>query len=129
MRTTKRKHRIKKPWWNDQLSEQCNKTCDAEKIWLGCTTQDKKKHRITFLNLRKQFDKDVQKAKRQFRRLQQIEIDNLEEKNPREFWREIGKIGVGNERCKHIPSEVKTIDGSITKDPTVVLDTWKKCLP
>ena len=48
----------------------------------------KRKNRITFLNLRKQFDKDVQKAKRQFRRLQQIEIDNFEEKNPREFWRE-----------------------------------------
>ena len=56
------------PWRNDQSSEQWNKTCYTEKIWLGGTTQGKKKHRITFLNLRKQFDKNVQKAKRQFRK-------------------------------------------------------------
>ena len=61
-----KKRRIKKPWWNDQLSEQWNKTCDAEKIWLRCTKQDKKKHRITFLNLRKQFGKDVQKQRDSF---------------------------------------------------------------
>ena len=123
-----KKRRIKKPWLNDQLSEQWNKTCDAEKIWLGCTTEDKKKQKVTFLNPRNKFDKDMQKAKRQFRRLQQIETDNLEEKNPREFWREIGKIGVGNERFKHISSEVKTRDGIVSKDPNVVLDTWKNAI-
>ena len=45
--------------------------------------------------------------------------------NPKEFWRKIGKIGVGSERRNTIPMEVKINDGSICNDKNVVLDKWK----
>ncbi|CAG2228891.1 unnamed protein product [Mytilus edulis] len=46
--------------------------------------------------------------------------------NPKEFWRKIGKIGVGNERQNnYIPMEVKLSDGSLCNNQNVVIDTWK----
>ncbi|XP_071123605.1 uncharacterized protein [Mytilus edulis] len=53
----------------------------------------------------------------------QDELKNLED-NPKEFWRKIGKIGVGNNR-QSIPMEVKMEDNSICTDPKIVLDKWK----
>ena len=46
--------------------------------------------------------------------------------NPKEFWRKIGKIGVGSDRRNTIPMEVTINDGSICNDKNVVLDKWKK---
>ena len=54
----------------------------------------------------------------------QLDIDNLDKNNSQEFWKTIGKIGVGNEKRKHIPLEVE-INGHITRDKETVLDTWK----
>ena len=73
---------------------------------------------------RKSFDKAVQKAKRQFWYSLQDELLNSCE-NPKEFWRKIGKIGVGSDRRNIIPMEVKLDDGSIVCDKKIVLDKWK----
>ena len=45
-------------------------------------------------------------------------------KIPTNFWKTIGKIGVGNERQKNIPLEVK-VNGRITRDKVTVLKKWK----
>ena len=44
--------------------------------------------------------------------------------NPREFWTEIGKIGMANDRKSRIPFEVSDQDG-IKTDPDSVLGKWK----
>lgn len=120
-----KKRRTKKPWWSEHLSDLWNKTCNAEKEWLGCHSKDRKVCRTKFLECRKTFDRQVQRNKRQFHRDQQIQIDNLNTENPKEFWREIGKIGVGNERKKQIPSEVVTPEGLVSNNQEIVLETWK----
>jgi hypothetical protein len=50
---------------------------------------------------------------------------NIQNKDPREFWKNIGKIGVGSERQKSIPMEVVLEDGSICTDTDIILNTWK----
>ena len=36
--------------------------------------------------------------------------------NPKEFWRKIGKIGVGSKRQNNIPIKITLSDGSICDD-------------
>jgi hypothetical protein len=45
--------------------------------------------------------------------------------NPKEFWRKIGKIGVGAERQRKISMEVILSDGSIRTDHKIVSNKWK----
>ena len=46
-------------------------------------------------------------------------------KNQTMFWKEIGKIGVGQERRKNIPIEILKPDGSVSSDVTEVLERWE----
>ena len=46
-------------------------------------------------------------------------------KDQREFWRKIGKIGVGQNRQNVIPLEVKLEDDSVSDDIPTVLNRWK----
>jgi hypothetical protein len=46
---------------------------------------------------------------------------NIQNKDPREFWKNIGKIGVGSERQKSIPMEVVLEDGSICTDTDIII--------
>ncbi|VDI31988.1 Hypothetical predicted protein [Mytilus galloprovincialis] len=79
---------------------------------------------MVFVNKRKLFDKAVQKAKRQYWYSMQEELSNSCG-NPKEFWRKIGKIGVGSERQNYIPMEVKLDNGQISSDKDEVLNKWK----
>jgi hypothetical protein len=55
-------------------------------------------------------------------------IDNLEQTDtlPKQFWKEIGRISVGQERRKHLPMEIVLPDGSISRDTDTVLSGWEK---
>ena len=77
-----------------------------------------------FLDKRKQFDREVQKAKRQFHRKQQADIETHNADNPREFWKEIGKIGIGTERQKQVPFEVINAEKEVFHEPNKILDEW-----
>ena len=48
----------------------------------------------------------------------------MEKHNTQDFWKTIGKIGVGNERRKIIPFEVE-VNGRFTRDKETVLTKWK----
>ncbi|VDH90239.1 Hypothetical predicted protein [Mytilus galloprovincialis] len=116
--------RCQKPWWTDNLGTLWNDVCKAEKVWTKCKGNTSKNLRHLYVEKRKLFDKSVQKAKRQYWFSSQEELMNTAS-NPKEFWRKIGKIGVGNERQNNIPMEVKLSDGSLCNNQNVVIDTWK----
>ncbi|CAG2255049.1 unnamed protein product [Mytilus edulis] len=116
--------RCQKPWWTDNLGTLWNDVCKAEKVWTKCKGNTSKNLRHIYVEKRKLFDKSVQKAKRQYWFSSQEELMNTAS-NPKEFWRKIGKIGVGNERQNNIPMEVKLSDGSLCNNQNVVIDTWK----
>jgi hypothetical protein len=112
-------------WWNDDLTSLWNEVCSAEKIWLKCQNSHRKKElRHIYVQKRKIFDRNVKKAKRQNWHSMQEELVNSQG-TPKEFWRKIGKIGVGSERRNTISMEVKIKNGSICNDKNLVLDKWK----
>ena len=45
--------------------------------------------------------------------------------NQNEFWRSIGKVGIANDRRKHIPWAVVDNEGQIHTDRETVLERWK----
>ena len=64
-----KKRRIKKAWWNEELSALWNETCFTEKEWLKekCPML-KKKLKSVFIVKRKEFDRAVRKNKRSFKK-------------------------------------------------------------
>ena len=119
-----KRRRVKKAWWSDTLTEHWNAICEAEKAYLSSSPKVKSHYKKRFLDKRKQFDREVQKAKRQFHRKQQADIETLNADNPREFWKEIGKIGIGTERQKQVPFEVINAEKEVFHEPNKILDEW-----
>lgn len=120
-----KKRKIRKPWWNDHLTELWNKMCTREREMGKINGCAKQRIRHDFVQARKEFDRNVQKAKRNYWFQQQNFLENLECNDQKSLWKEIGKIGVGVERKKAIPMEVVTEDGSVSADINVVLYKWK----
>ena len=124
--SSNKRRKIGKPWWDDKLSLLWNKVCRAEKMYLKCLNiSQKKAPRISFVKCRKEFSKAVQKSKRLywFRMQSDLLIDL--DKNSCNFWKNIGKIGVGFQKKKKIPMEVLDDTGTVNIDTDFVLKKWK----
>ena len=56
---------LRKRWWNDNLTDIWTDVCTAERRWVKChSAAQKKVYKQDFINKRKYFDHEVQKAKR-----------------------------------------------------------------
>ncbi len=73
----------------------------------------------------KTLDRAVQRAKRVHWCKMQNDILALHGNNSKEFWKFIGRIGVGSDRNSHIPWEVCLPDGSVSREHKVVLNHWQ----
>ena len=123
--TDNKKRRTKKPWWNDNLTELWNSLCTAEKNMLKSRSADRRHSRAIYTQKCKLFNRECQKAKHIHLKSKQNDLEQLLLENNTQFWREIGKISIGNERRKNIPLEVVLPDGSISSDTATILQTWK----
>ena len=92
---------------------------------LKAEANSKRIKREDFLRQRKLFNKEVQRAKRKYWKAKQIEIENSETSDQKAYWKQIGKIGIGQEREKDIPNEVKLDYGVISTNIEDVLHVWK----
>ncbi|WAR15531.1 hypothetical protein MAR_005636, partial [Mya arenaria] len=119
--------RVNKPWWNEDLSVEWKGVCVSEKLWLNCKIRSQKNLLKTILmNKRKLFDKNVKRRKRAHWHDEQSKLlKACENTNKSDFWKDIGKIGIGSERNKSIPIEVLLADGSVSTLPQDVLNKWK----
>lgn len=78
-----------------------------------------------FCTRRKVFNSAVQKAKRNFWKAQQLTIDNIDTGDSKRFWKEIGKIGIVQDRNKSIPMEVVLPDSTVSTEKKDILQVWK----
>jgi hypothetical protein len=95
------RYRNKKPRWNENLTELWNSMCEAEKVWNKGNNVNSKTLKAVFIQKRKIFGKEVQKAKRKYRYSMQEELLYESSKNQKFFWKKIGKIGVASDRKVH----------------------------
>ena len=126
-----KKRRVKKPWWSNELSELWNNVCNAEKNMLNSKSDARKRQcRQEFTQKRKFFDREAQRAQRRYGRNQLNEINDTgydtESSNQTEFWKKIGRVGIGEERRKAIPMSVQLENGSVAHDKETVLKEWKR---
>ena len=121
-----KKRRFGKAWWNDQLTELWNNVCETERRWLKCNVKaEKSRFKSEYVHARKLFDREVQRAKRLYwYSCQKQLIEECNEGND-DFWKSIGRIGVGQAKTRRIPMEIVLEDGSISRDNTAMLDKWK----
>ncbi len=120
-----KKRRIGKPWWNSELTHAWNHVCICENDFikarrLGLYSAQELKSR--FVTERKHFDRLVQKAKRAHWHNTQLDMLSNQSKNQKQFWKDFGKIGIGNERQNCIPMEVIDQNGNISNNTDTVLD-------
>ena len=122
-----KKRRHGKPWWSKDLSEMWNNVCITEKEWLKCTDKGMKKNlKIIYCSARRLFDKEVQRSKRTYWfKIQTDILDNVNDKNQNQFWKNIGHIGIINDRKKLIPMEVLLDQNCLSTDTKDVLAKWK----
>lgn len=94
---------------------------------LNCKSDARKRQcRQEFTQKRKFFDREAQRAKRRYWRNQLNEINDTASSNQTEFWKKIGRVGIGEERRKAIPMSVQLENGSVAHDKETVLKEWKR---
>jgi hypothetical protein len=120
----KKPRRGRKPWWTNELSRLWNRLSLAEKAWAKAAEFEKAVRKTTFNERRREFDGAVQAAKRIFWYNQQEKLLHQNSNNPKEFWRNIGNLGIAQERANSIPMEVVN-DGKVISDIYNVLFKWK----
>ena len=97
--TNNKRRKISKPWWNSDLTKAWNELCTLEKGWQICKiTPRKAQLKRIFIAERKCFDHMVQKAKRAYYYKIQTDILNEAHHDNNEFWKSIGKVGIGSKK-------------------------------
>ena len=121
-----KKRRPGKPWWSDRLSEIWSLVCDAEKLWLHSQCRSETlKYKSNYVNIRKIFDKEVQRAKRlHWYSLQKSLLDEFNV-DQSESWKSVGKIGISYANKNFIPMEVTLDDSSVSFNIDDVLPKWQ----
>ena len=116
-----------KNYWNEELELQWSKVCVKEKLWLKCKTNNARKQlKAQYCAERRTFDKLNRRFKRKQQRLKQENLQNLlETDGSRDFWKEIGKLSLANDRKMRIPMEIVDQDGKSSYNTDEILSRWK----
>ena len=119
------KKRLKKnnnnPWWNEELPDLWNGMCTEVRKWLKAKGNGRKTQRLIFLSKRKRFYKQVQKCKRKYWIKTQTELEDQCKNDNDQFWKSVGRLGIGFERQNKIPMEIMKEVGSLSSKPHGVM--------
>ena len=122
-----KKKRVKKPWWNEHLTVLFNEMCHAEKVWKRGKIFNSSSSNLksNFVSKRRVFDRQVQRAKREYWYSLQRELLIESKTDQHNFWKKIGKIGIATDRKSSIPMEVVDSHGNVSTNVDDVLEKWK----
>ncbi len=122
---SKKRFRIKKPYWNDNLKQLWTVMCQNEKNFLSFRGPNHIKQylRRQFNESSTLFHRELRRAERAYNRNVRNEIESVCTDNPKQFWSYIKKLGP--RYTPGIPQEVYDDDGNIKSDIDSVLDKWK----
>jgi hypothetical protein len=119
-------NRFSKPFWTEELTILWKAARDAESKYLKLPQNSRLRRilRTQYYEAQKLFDSKYSKSKRKFQRSKLIEIENINTKNPREFWNAIKNLGP--KRKYDIPIETYDDLGNVITNQEQVLHTWSK---
>ena len=120
----KRGRHSAKPFWTNELSVLWENVKESEKIFLQSKKQRNSKNQLqNFRHNQHLFDREFRKAKREYNREIQCNIENLNSNRPTEFWEEVNKLGPTKK--DNIPLEVYNEQDEIINDIPSVLKKWE----
>ena len=115
----------KKPWWSEILDTLWDEVSRREREWSAATGRNKHDAKAKLKQSQKQFDREVQRSKRNYWHDEQERLLHLPNNDPNSFWKYIGQLGIENDRKKYLPTEIRTANGSIITDKNSIMDAWK----
>ena len=116
-----------KPWWNDDLNNLWRVLSLKERCYLKCKDNEPRKRRSKreWLSYRKYFDIAHRRSKRRYQKQQQNELLQAHQQIQQDFWRQLGKTGIGQERKPQLPNCVR-IGDVINTDAEAILNKGKR---
>lgn len=126
-RKSKKKLRIHKPYWNNELTELWKTMRNHEKKFLKCNVKDRHKKRElreNFKHAQNILDKRIRYYERNHNRTLALNIESVCSDDPRKFWEHIKRLGPN--RKKQFPTECYDDQGEISSDEKLLKQTWYK---
>ena len=114
-----------KPFWNEELSLLWKEACKAEKEFLKSKGNRNHKNRLrtTYQNKRRTFDRAFRTAERRYNATRRENIEDLNQNNPKEFWKEVNRLGP--QKNTQPDFRTKTENGSLETSPSKIKEKWK----
>ena len=121
---TKKRYKFHKPFWTEELTVLWKTMRKSERTWKKCKgSQAQKQHFFnTFKLNRHSFDKRLRQVERCYNRKQILKLEEVNTKNPREFWNKIKRLGP-QKNCE-IPMKVR-IENKLSTDTHDILHKWE----
>ena len=122
---TRRKIKISKPFWNDELTCLWKDLRRHQNIFTNCTGNSNLKTNLRkkYQSAQKLLDKKIRQYERKYQQNQILEIERLNKHNPNEFWQHIKSLDPRKQNI--IPIKVNTEEGVVdTTDE--VLNEWQR---
>jgi hypothetical protein len=125
-RGTSRRHKVRKPYWDDNLNTLWNTMRENEHKYLNCrdNRQLRSRLRMEYVSSRNIFDRELKKCERIYRQSKAFEIEHMSTNDPNEFWRKIKNLAP--QKRKDIPIEIVDSLGSVIRDEHVVFERWRQ---
>ena len=121
-----RRRKIKKPYWNENLTALWSDHTKAQREFGRARGQDKQRLKALAKEKRKALDRAIQSEKRRYWRQMQTELLNLQSSDPKEYWKFVGRLGMNSVRKFRIPWEAVTREGDLVGSYEEVMSIWKE---
>ena len=122
-KTSRKKLKLSKPYWDNELTEAWKEMAQAERRFLKCTPRENRRRlREVFKACQKKFDKMLRSKARQYNYKVICEIEDVCQENPVKFWQSIKKLGP--QKKSEIPIKVN-VRGEIITDEKTVKEVWR----
>ena len=123
---SKKRFKIKKPYWNEHLKHLWTSMCHNEKEYLKYKGSNHVKRFLKnkFTESSKVFHRELRRAERDYNKITQNKIESICTENPKQFWSYIKKLGP--KYMPDIPQEVYDNEGNVVTDLDSVLLKWKQ---
>jgi len=112
---SKRKLKLSKPYWDEELTEAWKLMVQAEKHYIKAksnVSSNRRELRALFMDSQKSFDKLLRTKARRYHAKCVSDVEQSCDQNPRDFWDHIKKLGP--HKSNNIPLKVKIDDDTVT---------------
>ena len=122
--SSKKRYKHTKPYWSNELRTLWKCMREAEKRFVKCKglRSARTNLRHIFINAKTNFDRNLRKAERVYRKRTIDNIENICLNYPKEFWKNLKRLGPRKSHA--IPMTIRQND-ELNSNPIVVLEEWK----